>query len=167
MTGRPCLTVPCPRRLRAHSTQPVLLVVIGSGGKGVSRPETATPSMILYFFDSMILDLLDNLRFSTSRPPPLPPIPFLVQPYLFQTPSLQTAGVWGCYPRSTSLRRSSLDPVNLTDNQTSRSLCDPPTPPHTHTPCSPISYYSPSSTPTLLPPLPPLPITTNSTGCVE
>ena len=45
--------------------------------------------MILDFIDAMILDLFDDLGF---------PIPFLVQPYVFQTPSLQMGGFFVVAP---------------------------------------------------------------------
>ena len=88
LTGLPCLNVIRSRHLRDLPAWPVWVVVPGIGGWGVSRTDTETPLVILDFFDAMILDLFGDLE----SPPP--PILFLVQLSVFQTPPLQMGGVF-------------------------------------------------------------------------
>ena len=91
-----------PRHLRSRPNRPVLLVVIGCGGQGASWLETATPSMILYFVDAMILEFVNDIWFLRPvRMPPSPspsPLPFLVQPYVSQHPPYKNEGVFVVVP---------------------------------------------------------------------
>ena len=129
LTGHPWLTVPLPWRLIDCPAQLMRLVVLVSVGGGY-RPETATPSMILEFFDSMILDLLDDIRFPAS-PPPLQ-ILFLVKLYLFQTPSLKMGRSFCCL-----LARSP-----YVGSPWTHSTCRPNQCPMASVPCPPPHYDS-------------------------
>ena len=125
----------CPTALALEISprQPVRLVLLGIGGVRGVRPDTETSLMILDFVDAMILDFFDDLGFPCPvRRPPLP-IPFLVQPHMFQTPSLRTGGFFCGLPACPPFRRSALDPFILPAKPIShglRAAAPHPTPPH-------------------------------------